>query len=199
MPGFSEEALKKLNKDELIAIIQEQDVKHERHEEHMENLVAEVRKLISSFAKLESELAISKNITTVLSGRLVEMERQCWASAQYSPRECVEIIGLTSPVHQNQLEDSDCKIFDKLNCNIVKDNLEYCHRLKGDRIIVKFSKRKDCKQVLSVKNDLKNISMADLRFEGNSSIYINQSLCCYDQKATQYGKNLQLVCVLWHN
>ena len=124
----------------MIAIIQEQDVKHERHEEHMENLVAEIRKLTFSFAKLESELAISKNITTVLSGRLVQMEGQCWANTQYSRRKCVEIVGIPSSVHQNQLEDSDCKIFDKLNCNIVKDNLEDCHGLKGDRVIVKFSK-----------------------------------------------------------
>ena len=33
----------------------------------MENLVVEVRKLSSSLAKVESKLAISKNITTVLS------------------------------------------------------------------------------------------------------------------------------------
>ena len=71
MFGFSEEALKKLNKDELISIIQEQYAKHERHEEHMKNLVAEVRKLTSNFVKLKSELTISKNITTVLSRRLV--------------------------------------------------------------------------------------------------------------------------------
>ena len=119
MPGFSEEALRKLNKDRFIAIIQEQDVKHERHEEHMENLVAEIRKLTSSFAKLESELAISKNITTALSGRLVQMERQCCANAQYSWRECVELVGIPSSVHQNQLEDSVSKIFDKPNYNIV--------------------------------------------------------------------------------
>ena len=59
MPGFSEEALRKLNKDELVAIIKEQDVKHERHEEHMENLFGEVRKITSSFVKLESALAVS--------------------------------------------------------------------------------------------------------------------------------------------
>ena len=41
MSGFSEEVMRKLNKDELTAIVQEQDVKHEKHEEHMENLVAE--------------------------------------------------------------------------------------------------------------------------------------------------------------
>ena len=75
MSGFSEEALKKLYKDELITIVPEQDVKHGKHEEHMENLVAEVRKLTYSFSKLESELAVSKSVTTVLSKRLVQMER----------------------------------------------------------------------------------------------------------------------------
>ena len=54
MSGFSEEALKKLNKDEMIAIIQEQGVKHGKHEEHMGTLVAEVKKITSSFATLES-------------------------------------------------------------------------------------------------------------------------------------------------
>ena len=66
MSGFSGEALRKLNKDKSIAIIQEQHV-------------AEVRKLTFSFTKFKSELTISKNITTVLSGRLVQMESQCWS------------------------------------------------------------------------------------------------------------------------
>ena len=110
MSGFFKEALKKLNKDELIAIIQGQDVQHERHEEHMENLVVEVRKLSSSLAKLKSELAISKNITTVLSEGCVLMENQGLANVQYSRRECVEIVGIPSSVHHNQLEDSIRKI-----------------------------------------------------------------------------------------
>ena len=105
----------------------------------MENLVAEVRKLTSSLAKLESELAVSKNITTVLSGRLVLMERRCWANAQYSRRECVEAVGMPSSFFQNQQEDSVCKVFEKVNCNVVKYNLKDCHRLKGNGVIVKFS------------------------------------------------------------
>ena len=135
MSKFSDEALRKLKKGELITIIQEQDVKHERHEEHIENLVAEVRKLTSIFAKLNSELVISKNITTFLSKRLVQRERLCWANSQYSRTECVKVVGISSSVYQNQLENSVCKIFEKLNCNIVKDNLKGCHRLKGDRAI----------------------------------------------------------------
>ena len=44
MSGFSEEALRKSNKPETIANIQKQDVKHERDEKYMKNLVAEVKK-----------------------------------------------------------------------------------------------------------------------------------------------------------
>ena len=91
----------------------------------------------------------------------------------------MEIVVIPSSFHHNQLEESISKIFDKLNCNVIKDNLENWHHLKGDRVIVKFSDRKDCKQALSVKNDLKNINLADLGFEGNGLIYINQSLCFY--------------------
>ena len=100
----------------------------------------------------------------------------------------MEMVGISSLVHQNQVQDSHCKIFDKLNCNIVKDNLEDCHRLKGDRVIVKFSKKKDCNQVLSVKNDLKNINMADFGFEGNGSIYINN--CSYYKVLWSWSKKL---------
>ena len=62
--------------------------------------------------------------------------------------------------------------------------------MQGDRAIVKFSKRKDCKQVLSVKNDLKNINMTDLGVEENGSIYINQSLCPYYKMLWSWSKKL---------
>ena len=51
--------------------------------------------------------------------------------------------------------------------------------MKDDHVIVTFSKRTDCEQILSVRNDLKNINIADFAFEGNGSIYINQRLCSY--------------------
>ena len=94
----------------------------------MVNLIAEVRKLTFSFGKPEYELEISQNFTTVLSERLVQMERQCWANAEYSRRECVEILEIPSSVCRNQLEDSVWKIFDKLKFSVVKDNLEDCYR-----------------------------------------------------------------------
>ena len=72
----------------------------------------------------------------------MQMERQYWANAQYSRRECVGIVGIHSPIHLNQLEDSVCKIFDKQNCNTSKDTFEEFLRLKGDRVIDKFYRGK---------------------------------------------------------
>ena len=66
MSRFSEEALKTLNKDELIPIIQEQDIDYGRHDKHMENLVAGVEKLTSSLTKFESKSVISEKVTIVL-------------------------------------------------------------------------------------------------------------------------------------
>ena len=51
------------------------------------------------------------------------MEKQCWTDAQYSRIECMETVGIPSSVHRNQLED-----FDKLNYNVVEDNIEDRHR-----------------------------------------------------------------------
>ena len=44
--------------------------------------------------------------------------------------------------------------------------------------------------MLSVKNDLKNVNMADLGSEGNASIYINQSLCSYYKRLWSWSKKL---------
>ena len=46
-------------------------------------------------------------------------------------------------------------------------------------------------QVLSAKNNLGNINMADLGIERNGSIYINQSLCSYYKMLWSRSKRLQ--------
>lgn len=61
-------------------------------------------------------------------------------------------------VPQNQLQDTVCTIFTKLNWSNDKTNIEDCHLGKGNKfVLVKFPKRKDCRQVMSIKNDLKKI------------------------------------------
>ena len=46
----------------------------------------------------------------------------------------------------------------------------------NDRVIEKFSRRKDCEQIMSVKKDLKYLKMQEVGLPGNRSIFVNTSL-----------------------
>ena len=124
---------------------------------------------------------MTKKGNTELSSRLVNMERQCWANAQYSRRECLEVVGNPKEVEQKDLEGKVLSVLEKVGCKIDADNIEDCHQLskKSDKVIIKFSRRKDRQHVLRVKRDLRNINLGDLSFHGEDKIYINRSLCQY--------------------
>ena len=66
----------------------------------------EIRKLDGNFYKLKSEFSVTKQVNYVLSHRLVNMERQCWAYALYSRRECLDIIGIPIEVEADVLEEN---------------------------------------------------------------------------------------------
>ena len=66
-----------------------------------------------------------------------------------------------------------------------------CHRLgkNNDRVIVKFTRRKDCKQILKVKKDLRDLNIDDLDLPRGTKIY--ESLCPYYQISWSKAKKLQ--------
>ena len=70
-------------------------------------------------------------------------------NAQYSRRECLDIVGIPREVSGEVLEETLLNIFDKISYSISPDHIESCHRInkKSDTVIVKFSRRKDCQQV----------------------------------------------------
>ena len=121
------------------------------------------------------------------------MERQCWANAQYSRRECLEVAGIPRQVDDKNLETKVLSIFQKIGCTIDPTFIDDCHRLRknNDRVIVKFTRRKDCKQILKVKKDLRNLDMEDLDLPRGTKIYINQSLCSYYRILWLKAKRLQ--------
>ena len=132
--------------------------------------------------KLQSELAVSQQVNSLLSNRLTNMERQCWVNAQYSRRECLDEVGIPSEVGADVLEEKVLNIFGKLGCDIPPERIEACHRIskKTSTVIVKFTKRKDCQQVWTVKRDLQKIKMEDANLPGQSKLFINRRLCpCY--------------------
>ena len=114
-----------------------------------------IHKLSHKFSQLESKNVVVKQANSLLSKRKVDMERQCWANAQYSRREYFEVVGIPDSVNNNELEDKALTYFQKIGCELSFQGLEACNRLKknSDRVIVKFSRRGYSEQIMSVKKD----------------------------------------------
>ena len=178
MSIYTEEALDKLNKKELITILLSLQSKVESSNNE---ILDQVRQLNQKFNQLESEISIVNQANSLLSKRLVDMERQCWANTQYSKKKCLEEVGIPDSVQNNELEDKVLNIFKKIASEVSPRGIEACHRLKqdNDRVIVKFSLRKDCEQIISVKKDLKHLKMQEVGLPGNRSISTNTSLYPY--------------------
>ena len=61
----------------------------------------------------------------------------------------------------------------------------------NDRVIIKFSRRKDCKQVLQAKKDLKDLNTDDLDLSKGTKIFVNQSPCTYYRMLWSKSKRLR--------
>ena len=73
-----------------------------------------------------------------------------------------------------------CNVFGEIGVNINKRDIQARHRLREkDRAIVKFVNRKDCRNILRVKKDLKHLDPSKLSFSEGIKIFINESLCPY--------------------
>ena len=96
------------------------------------------------------------------------------------------MVGIPCQVDDKHLEAKVLSIFQKVGCTIAPEFIDDCHRLgkNNDRVIVKFTRRKDCKQVLQVKKDLKDLTADDLDLPRGTKIIVNQRLCPY-------------CCILW--
>ena len=88
---YTEDTLRALNKTQLIELF----LKSQEHTKGIINsLTEEMKNLNENFKKLESDVAVVKNVNNILCKQIVSVERQCWKNAQYSRREFVEVVGL---------------------------------------------------------------------------------------------------------
>ena len=192
--SLTEAALKKMSKDEVIALTLEYQAK-------FNSTVASIADLKSDFRRLESELSISRTINSKLCDRVISLEHQCWANNQYSRRECLEITGLPENTENGNLEDLTLKVLNEIGVNIDSQNVEDCHWIKTqgpEKVIIKFSKRKDANKVRTEKKKLKGKNLTSLRI--NKPIYINDSLCTYYNKLWAKCKKLrdnQVIHAFW--
>ena len=168
----TEAVLNILSKSELVQLVLQTEASLASQ---ITNLTTEVKDLLGYFKKLESDLAVTKNVNSKLMDRVVQTERQCWANAQYSRRDTIEVIGIPSAMRDKDLEDKVRNIFGEIGVNVYERDI----REKDRTIVVKFVNRKDCTNILRVKKDLKQLDPTKLSFTEGTKIFINESLCPY--------------------
>ena len=74
------------------------------------------------------------------------------------------------------MEEKVIQVLKKVGRNI---EAYHCIAKRNDRVIVKFSRRKDFQQVLSVKKKFQKLKMEDIGLTGDNKVFINHSLCPY--------------------
>ena len=96
--------------------------------------------------------------------------------------------GYTDSVSDGDLEEKVLRVFEKVGCPVEGNNIEACHQIskKNERIIVKFSRRKDCQNVLNAKKELRKLDTKETGFPEGNPTFVNQSLAhiigCYGQR-----------------
>ena len=121
MATYSEESLEQLNKKSLVSIVLSLQNKLETVNDKLLEEFKEIKD------KIEADISMTKQVNSLLASRVTNLERQCWANAQYSRRECLEIVGIPSNVSHENLENKVVKIFNNIGCKIINENIETCH------------------------------------------------------------------------
>ena len=176
--AHTEASLSKLNKDDIVRIALDLQ---EKQDTLLNKIHQDLSELRNNYSRLESELLISKTVTTRQKNQIINLERQCWSNEQYSRREYLEISGIPSNTENQNLEETVLNILEKIDVTIMSENVEACHWLKSKggqkKVIVKFSKRKDAEKVRKAKRKLKTTDLNSMNI--SSPVFINDSLCNY--------------------
>ena len=80
MASYTEDTLDKLSKKNVIEIAL---ALQDKVESGNTEILEEIRKLNDNFKKLEGELIVSKKVNSELQKHIIQLEKQCWANAQY--------------------------------------------------------------------------------------------------------------------
>ena len=115
------------------------------------NSVNTVDNLSSKLDLVESSLLVTKTVNDNLLNHITTLKTSLQIQEQYSRRECLEIVGIPISIDDKNLQSTVCNILNKIDVPCGPEDLEDCHRIKGDCTIVKFSNRRKSHEVLHKK------------------------------------------------
>ena len=137
-----EAVLNKLGKPELVQIILNTEA---NLEPQIAKVTTEVKDLLAHSKKLETDVAIVRNVNRKLVERVVATERQ------YSRSNTVEVVGISMFIMDNALDQKVCDLFQEIGVDICDRDIQACHCLKDKyRTIVKFTNRKKTSKYINI-------------------------------------------------
>ena len=107
-------SMKKLRKSDLRRLV---IGCHNKFDAVLKNIDSEQLDLKNKFAKLESDLEISRNVNNELFDQVTRLERKFWEYEQYSKRKFIEISGIPLSIKQTDLEKTIFNVFEKNRCS----------------------------------------------------------------------------------
>lgn len=93
----------------------------------LSTISGELAELGSTLSRLESDLAVSRNVIKKLWKQLLKVERKAQENDQQSCKECLEISGIPDGVKLDWLEETVCKIFNEIDTPVNAKNIESFH------------------------------------------------------------------------
>ena len=157
--------LKNLTKEEVI----EECLKWSKISTQLDNIEKE-------FTALKSELKSTKSLNRELEKRIVSLEIDQLKTSQYQRKECLELNPINEDIEDENLESLVCKALSLTGIPVSHKMIHACHRLKGNRAIVKFISRKDRDNIYAKRMILKEKSKELKSLGFNDGLYICESL-----------------------
>ena len=117
--------------------------------EKIQRLAESINQIVVENKKLQSDIAIVRNVNCKLEDKIVYLEKNQAKWEQYSCRKNVEISGIPNTIPDNDLENTVISICRDSGVEIDPKDIEGCHRLplsrnsrgQDKRVIVKFVNR----------------------------------------------------------
>ena len=81
--------------------------------------------------------------------QIVEIEKRLSGQEQYTRRECVELVGLPTELHGDELEDYVGEVFQTAGVEVIKRSFHAIHRLRNKKVVIaKLVNRQDALKVV---------------------------------------------------
>ena len=154
--------------------------------------------LAKKIEMVESSLAVSNKVNSLLREKIIELEKSTLHNSQYQRRECIELNSIPAKIDDMNLEQSVCDALSLTGISVKPIDLEATHRLRLEsNVIVKFKSHKKRNEVFSNRKVLASKSKELLALNFNKSLFINHSLCRENQHLFYQSRMLKKAKIIY--